>query len=85
MTPETTPTNLETATRRPPTSNAAEVVRGIRQQLSMTQEELAHELGATVSTVSRWENGHARPSALAWKALRELLTRSSGPANPEER
>jgi DNA-binding transcriptional regulator YiaG len=23
----------------------------------------------TFSTVSRWENGHVRPSSLAWKAL----------------
>jgi transcriptional regulator with XRE-family HTH domain len=31
----------------------------------MTQEEFAHALGITVSTVNRWENGHSEPSKLA--------------------
>jgi len=31
----------------------------------MTQEEFAHSLGITVSTVNRWENGHSEPSKLA--------------------
>jgi transcriptional regulator with XRE-family HTH domain len=35
----------------------------------MTQEELAHNLGITVSTVNRWENGHALPSRMARKSL----------------
>jgi len=41
------------------------VVRYLRQQLGMTQEELAHALGITVGTVSRWEKGRFRPSRLA--------------------
>lgn len=44
----------------------------LRRQLNMTQEEFAHALGVTVSTVNRWENGHIEPSRLARRALREL-------------
>jgi DNA-binding transcriptional regulator YiaG len=41
------------------------VIRYLRQQLRMTQEELAQALGITVGTVSRWEKGRFRPSRLA--------------------
>lgn len=41
------------------------IVRYMRQQLGMTQEELAQALGITVGTVSRWEKGRFRPSRLA--------------------
>ena len=35
------------------------LIRTLRQQLGMTQEEFAHEIAVTVSTVNRWENAHA--------------------------
>jgi DNA-binding transcriptional regulator YiaG len=41
------------------------VIRVMRRQLGMTQEELAQALGITVGTVSRWEKGRFRPSRLA--------------------
>ena len=40
-------------------------IRELRRNLRMTQEEFAHALGITVSTVNRWENGHSEPSKLA--------------------
>jgi DNA-binding transcriptional regulator YiaG len=40
-------------------------IRELRLKLDMTQEEFAHSLGITVSTVNRWENGHSEPSKLA--------------------
>ena len=49
-------------------------VRRVREKLGMTQEQFAHEIAVTVSTVSRWETGHAIPSNLAWRAIRELAT-----------
>ena len=52
--------------------NAGNLVRTLRQKLRMTQEEFAHEIAVTVSTVNRWENSHAEPSKLAWKAIHEL-------------
>jgi len=47
-------------------------VRRVREKLGMTQEQFAHAIAVTVSTVSRWETGHAVPSNLAWRAIREL-------------
>ena len=47
-------------------------IRDMRLKLSMTQEEFAHELGITVSTVNRWENGHSEPSKLARATIARL-------------
>ena len=52
--------------------NAGNLIRTLRQKLGMTQEEFAHEIAVTVSTVNRWENAHAEPSKLAWKAIQDL-------------
>ena len=52
--------------------NPGNLIRTLRQKLSMTQEEFAHEIAVTVSTVNRWENAHAEPSKLAWKAIHDL-------------
>ena len=52
--------------------NAGNLIRTLRQKLNMTQEEFAHEIAVTVSTVNRWENAHAEPSKLAWKAIQDL-------------
>ena len=41
----------------------------------MTQEEFAHQIAVTVSTVNRWENAHAVPSRLARRAIDELMSR----------
>src|SRR5439155_13753037 len=40
---------------------------------------LAQALSVTFSTVSRWENGHVKPSKLAWKALEELASERGSP------
>ena len=47
-------------------------LRELRTKLKLTQERLAHEMGVTVSTVNRWERGHARPSPMIWTALRHF-------------
>ena len=54
---------------------ATEYVRTLRRELKMTQEEFAHELGITVGTVNRWENGRFRPSKLARATLVEFAER----------
>ena len=48
-----------------PEESLSGVIRYLRRQLGMTQEELAQALGITVGTVSRWEKGRFRPSRLA--------------------
>ena len=54
--------------------NPGTLIRALRQKLGMTQEEFAHEVGVSVSTVNRWENAHTEPNRLAWKAIRELAS-----------
>ena len=41
------------------------LVKEVRQQLGLSQEDLARELGVSYATVNRWENAQARPSKLA--------------------
>ena len=55
----------------PPNSSAL-AIRAWRRRIGFTQEELARALSVTFSTVSRWENGHVRPSSLAWHAMAAL-------------
>ena len=48
-------------------------VHELRRRLHMTQEEFAHAVAVTFSTVNRWENGHAKPSKLARRAIESLM------------
>lgn len=50
----------------------ADAIRIWRIRLALTQEDLAHELGVTMSTVNRWERGHATPNKLARKMMTTL-------------
>jgi len=50
-------------------------IRELRKRLGLTQEEFAHAVAVTFSTVNRWENGHAKPSKLARRAIEALATR----------
>lgn len=45
--------------------NFAKTVREVRRQLGLSQEELAHELGVSFSTINRWENSKTVPFKLA--------------------
>ena len=47
--------------------NLPELVKEVRRQLGLSQEELAHSLGVSFATVNRWENGKTNPSKLARK------------------
>ena len=53
----------------------SEKVRSAREDLLMTQEEIAAELGVTPITVCRWETGKSEPSIKAKKAFRNLCER----------
>ena len=53
----------------------------LRRRLNMTQEEFAHAIGVTVSTVNRWENGHIEPSRLARKAMQVLAAQAAIPVD----
>ncbi len=41
------------------------LIKTMRKQLNLSQEDLARELGVSYATVNRWENGQTRPSKLA--------------------
>ena len=38
-------------------------IRQLREQIGMSQEELATALGVSRTTVTMWENGHSMPPA----------------------
>ncbi len=60
------------------------LVTELRRRLNMTQEEFAHAIGVTVSTVNRWENGHIAPSRLARRAMEALAQGSlTLPVDPQ--
>jgi len=42
-----------------------ELVKEVRRQLGISQEELAHRLGVSFATINRWENGKTTPFKLA--------------------
>ena len=43
-----------------------------REELGLTQVELAHHLGVQPTTVSRWERGQEKIEKLVVRALRDL-------------
>lgn len=49
-----------------------ERIREIRQGLRVTQEDFAHMVGVTFSTVNRWENGKSKPNRIAQRILVSL-------------
>lgn len=51
------------------------LIRELRLETRLTQEEFAAELGVTCSSVNRWENQRGNPSKLALKLIEEMLQR----------
>ena len=54
-----------------------ELLKKIRTELNITQEQFAHELSISYSTLSRWENGHTTPSRLAKMSLMEFCKKQN--------
>jgi len=52
-------------------------LRSLREALGLTQQELARKIGVNKLTISRWERGELRPSAMSMRALRVLRDRSA--------
>lgn len=48
-------------------------IRQMRQRRSLTQLELAHQLGVTPSTIQNWERGRHRPSMKHLRRIAELF------------
>jgi transcriptional regulator with XRE-family HTH domain len=64
------------AIKKPFVINQPEIgklIRELRLDTGLTQEQFAAELGVVYPTVNRWENGHAQPSPLAIKQIERML------------
>jgi transcriptional regulator with XRE-family HTH domain len=58
-------------------------VKSLRKRLGLTQEQFAHAVGVTFSTVNQWENGRRRPQPFLLKRLLEMEAASgAGSASP---
>lgn len=55
--------------------NIPGLVKEVRKQLDLSQEDLARELGISFATVNRWENGQVKPSKLAKAQLNKFCTK----------
>ncbi len=48
------------------------LVKELRERLHLTQEQFAHKVGVTYSTVNHWENGKPIPQPFLVRRLLEL-------------
>ena len=49
------------------------LIRELRLEIGLTQEQFAAKFGVTYSTVNRWENGRSKLSPLAMQKLEGML------------
>lgn len=42
-----------------------DIIRAIRKELNLSQEDFAREIHVGFASVSRWENSHAKPNKMA--------------------
>jgi DNA-binding XRE family transcriptional regulator len=47
-------------------------VKAVRAQLFLTQGQLAKELGCTLATINRWENGKKPPSFILGEKFKKF-------------
>ena len=53
------------------------LLKWVRQELGLSQEDLARQLGVSYATVHRWENRHVSPSKLARAQLEAFCNRKA--------
>lgn len=49
------------------------LIRELRIEMELTQEQFAALLGVVYPTVNRWENGRSQPSPLALQQIQRML------------
>lgn len=54
-----------------------ELVKRIRSDMGINQEQFALKMGVSPITVNRWENGKAKPILMAQKQMYELCVQNS--------
>jgi len=52
--------------------DTSKMIRELRTTLGLTQEQFAAKIGATYSTINRWENNKGNPSPLAMLRIEKL-------------
>ena len=52
-------------------------IKETRNKIGWSQEELAREIGVSLSTVQRWEQSATKPSRLARRELERVLHKHS--------
>jgi putative transcriptional regulator len=52
-------------------------IRTMRTRLGWSQEQLAREVGVSLSTVQRWEQNGTKPSKLAARELARVFEKAS--------
>jgi len=57
----------------------AENIKSTRQKMFLSQEEFASEIGVSVATINRWENGKSRPNLSAMKRLKLFCEKNNLP------
>jgi transcriptional regulator with XRE-family HTH domain len=56
-----------------PMKELKERVRELRRKKGWAQEDLAREIGVSLSTIQRWENKGSNPTRLARRELKKLF------------
>jgi len=51
-------------------------IRELRSRTGWTQEDLAREIGVSLSTVQRWESKGANPTRLARREIKKVLEKA---------
>ncbi len=54
------------------TQDISKMIRELRANLDLTQEQFAAKVGVTYSTINRWENNKGKPSPLAMLRIKKL-------------
>jgi len=57
--------------------NLRQKVKRLREKRKWTQEDLAHEIGVSLSTVQRWERQGGKPIRIIARKLNRLFTEVS--------
>lgn len=56
-------------------SKFSELIKDVRKQLGLSQEDIARELGVSFATINRWENAKTVPFKLARNQFEAFCTK----------
>ncbi len=66
------PMRRKTSTSASRPNHTPALVKDLRRRLDLTQEQFAHKVGVTYSTVNHWENGKRAPQPFLLRRLLEM-------------